>query len=88
MICTWYDPFVSRQSSPDFGRQIRRARAATGLSQVQLAERLGRSERTVQTWEANERNPRLDNLIALADCLGQPLPFFYGDEEIRDEVAA
>jgi transcriptional regulator with XRE-family HTH domain len=75
---------VSRRSSaqrPDVGGQIRKARDAAGISQVELAIRLKCGERTVQAWERNERTPRLDALASLAAELGQPVAFFYGSSD-------
>jgi transcriptional regulator with XRE-family HTH domain len=74
---------VSRQESaerPDVGGQIRKARDAAGISQVELAIRLRCGERTVQAWERNERTPRIDALGALAAELGQSVAYFYGSD--------
>lgn len=84
--CTWYVSFVTPIRT-DVGGQIRKARDASGLSQVALAERLGVGERTLQSWERNERYPRLDALQQLAEMLGQPVAYFYGDDE-PDRAAA
>lgn len=92
VICTWYIPCVSspQVAQPDIGAQIRKARDAANLSQVQLAEQLKLGERTVQAWERNERTPRLGALIALAAHLGQPVAFFYGNGDLApgEELAA
>lgn len=75
---------------PDVGGQIRKARDAAGISQVELAKRLNRGERTIQAWERNERSPRRAGLSDLAELLGQPIAYFYGDGEPvdTDSVAA
>ena len=76
---------------PNVGAQIRKARTASKLSQVDLAKRLGYAERSIQAWERGERLPRLPNLVALADALGQDVAFFYGSDDLPDsgdEVAA
>lgn len=72
-------------SAPDVGSQIRKARDAAGLSQVELARQIGQAERTVQAWESNTRTPRMDGLVALARALDQPVAFFYTD---HDPIAA
>lgn len=78
--CAWYVSFVS--STPtDIGRQIRKARAALGLSQITLAERTGCAPRSLQAWESGDRTPRLGALTALAAALGQDVAYFYGDGE-------
>jgi DNA-binding XRE family transcriptional regulator len=76
--CAWYVSFVS--STPtDIGRQIRKARAALGLSQIALAERAGCAPRSLQAWESGDRTPRLGALTALAAALDQDAAYFYGD---------
>ena len=51
------------------GDQIRRARVAAGLTQVQLAERLGVAQPNVSAIERGDR-PTIQTLIRLADVLG------------------
>lgn len=72
-----------RAGRPDVGGQIRKARDAAGISQVELALRLECGERTVQAWERNERTPRLDALASLAAELGQNVAFFYGSDDVE-----
>lgn len=51
-------------------RRIRETREKLGLSQAQLAERLGRTQTAVSLWESGRRTPGLDDLIEIADALG------------------
>jgi transcriptional regulator with XRE-family HTH domain len=68
---------------PDVGARIREARIAMGISQTDLADRLGQGERTIQAWERNERTPRLAALTDLAEASGRTVAWFYahGDDE-------
>ncbi len=52
------------------GENVRRYRAAAGLSQVSLADRSGVSRRTILKLEAGEANISLTGLDHLADALG------------------
>ena len=61
----------------DLGARIRTAREEAGLSQVGLAEELKQGERTIQSWERNERVPRLPALMRLAVRLDKPVAYFY-----------
>lgn len=66
---------------PDYRRFLARlklARAAAGLTQVQVAKRLGRPQSFISKSESGER--RLDpvELSALARVYRQPLEFFLG----------
>lgn len=50
--------------------ELKRLREAAGLSQVQLALRLGVSQSTVANWERGFRAPQARHLIKLANILG------------------
>lgn len=45
-------------------------REARGLTQQQLADRLGTSDVTIARWEGNKRRPDLGALAALCEALG------------------
>lgn len=55
-----------------FGERVRRARAATGLSQEALAHKAELHRTYVGSVERGERNVSLDNIYRLADALGVP----------------
>lgn len=57
--------------------QLRRAR---GLSQEQLAERVGVSRQTVSKWETGLSTPELEKLRALCDCFGVTLDALVAEE--------
>lgn len=50
--------------------ELKRLREAAGLSQVQLALRLGVSQGTVSNWERGFRVPQTGSLIKIASILG------------------
>lgn len=63
-------------------------RKKQGLSQEELAEKLGVSRQAVSKWERSEASPDTDNLIALAKIYGLTLDeLIYGTEEARDDDA-
>lgn len=49
---------------------IARRRIAAGLTQTQLAERLGVTQLTISRWENDIRAPRRATLYKLAEVLG------------------
>ncbi|MCL1940222.1 MAG: helix-turn-helix domain-containing protein [Desulfovibrionaceae bacterium] len=53
-----------------FAYTIRSRRALAGLTQSQLAERIGGSEIGVRTWERAASAPSLETFLLLADALG------------------
>lgn len=54
----------------DYGASIRAARKAAGLTQKQLAERLGISFVNISQLENNQRTPNVSTLQRIADALG------------------
>lgn len=64
------------------GEKLYQLRRSRGLSQEQLAERIGVSRQTISKWEGGLSTPDLEKLIALADCFAVSL-----DSLVREEVA-
>lgn len=61
---------MKAEQSPPFGTQLRRYRAARGLTQEELAERARLSPRGIRALESGERSaPRRDTVELLADAL-------------------
>lgn len=51
----------------NFGEHLKELRKIHNLTQKQLAQQIGASERGIQNYELNQRKPTYDILIALAD---------------------
>ena len=51
------------------GSRIRQARDRAGLTQEQLAERIGVSRTAIARYESGEIEPKLHNLAAIAETL-------------------
>ena len=58
--------------SETFGERLKRLRKKAGLNQTQLAEKIGVSLLTVFRWEKGDRQPRVDEIKALAKALSVP----------------
>lgn len=54
------------------GERIESARLARGLSNSQLARRIGVKPHTLQNWERDKTEPRSNKLVALSGILGVP----------------
>ena len=63
------DP-IARELRIGFGNDLRAARRRAGLSQMQVAERLGLDQRAVSAIERGERNLTLGTMVAFARALG------------------
>lgn len=53
----------------DFGRNLKRERIAAGMSQKELATRIGTTQQLLSRWELGEVDPTLGNIIALLKVL-------------------
>ncbi len=63
-----------------FGERLKALQREAGLTNEQLARRIGTGLRNVQRWRAAEVAPRLDALIELADALEVSLDDLVGRE--------
>jgi transcriptional regulator with XRE-family HTH domain len=81
----------------DIGKKIQRAREEAGLSQEELATRLGYTQAALSNYELGKRRLYLANIEQIASELKKPLSYFLEEstlaantqqEEPRDETIA
>jgi len=60
----------SKRPRSAFGERLATAREQLGLSQMQLAQKLGVSQKVITYWERNEVALRSEQLTAIAEALG------------------
>jgi transcriptional regulator with XRE-family HTH domain len=68
----------TKNERSDFGARLLALRKARGLSQVQLAERTGISQRAISSYETQVSYPPIPALPALAQALGVSLDELFG----------
>ena len=56
-----------------FGEKLTYLRSGRGVSQEQLAEKLRVSRQCVSKWELDQAQPKIDNLLEIADFFGMSL---------------
>jgi len=64
------------------GRNVKRLRIAAGLSQAELAERMGVDRAYVSGLELGQRNPTIVTLWHIAKALGVKLRPFFDEEKL------
>lgn len=64
----------------DFGRRLTEARQQAGLTQQQVAERLGVTQKLITYWERESVGLKAEQLSAMAQALGTTLDFLIGQE--------
>ena len=63
------------------GQKIQTLRKRQGMTQEQLAQRLGVSRQAVSRWEVGASAPGMDNLLALSKLYGVSLDELVGEAE-------
>lgn len=62
------------------GERIKASRKAAGITQKQLADKMGIPYQGIGQWESGKRNPKRDTLIKIADILGVTAAYLSGDD--------
>lgn len=71
------------------GERIKAARERAGITQVELGKKIGVSGVAVMRYEKNTRDPRLEQIYAIADALNIPVEDLLGiDPENRVVTSA
>lgn len=65
----------------ELNEKIKNLRTNSGMSQVQLAERLGITKSAVNAWEAGTNSPSLSYIAKLARIFGVSTDFLLGVNE-------
>ena len=68
----------------NFSEQLRTIRKSRGITQKQLAQAVGASERGLQSYEIGERKPAFDQLLALADFFDVSLDYLVGRSDVAE----
>lgn len=78
--------YLMKLNSNDFGNRIRELRIKRGLSQGDLAEKIGVKANTICQYEKGKRHPNNEIWQKLADCFNTSIPSARG--EINVELIA
>jgi transcriptional regulator with XRE-family HTH domain len=77
---------VSHPVDIEVGARIRQRRLLLGMNQGTLANRLGLTFQQVQKYEMGANRVSASRLSGVADVLGVPIAYFFGDM-VTDEAA-
>ena len=80
-----YTPCMGRKLSkprPKLGAHLVALRVHAGLSQEELAQRVGVQQQTIAFWEQSDKPPRSDVLVALAQALAVSVESILSEETI------
>ncbi len=68
-----------------YGEKIKAKRKAMGLSQEDLAEKLGVTRQAVSKWEMDRAQPTTSNLRELARVFSVDMAYFIGEDDSKKE---
>ena len=74
-----------KQERTPFGERVAQARELAGLTQRQVADKLGTTQRVIAYWEREPVALRAEQLAALAEALGVPADYLLG-RQIKDRT--
>jgi transcriptional regulator with XRE-family HTH domain len=72
-----------RTMSKEIGKMIREMRKAAGMSQMQLADKIGVSYQQVQKYEKGASKLNVPRLLQIAEIFGVPVMTFLEEPRIR-----
>ena len=88
-IIASYTPGIEKERdyTLSISEKLKQARLATGLSQEDVAEKVGVSRQTVSNWETGKSYPDIASVITLSDAYSVPLDsLMKGDDEMIDHL--
>lgn len=70
----------------EFSERLKDLRKQAGLTQVDVAEKLGISQPAYASWERGVKKPTQENLVKIAQILNVSVDYLVGNEEKSDEL--
>lgn len=70
----------------ELGNKISTLRKEAGLSQEQLAEKIGVSRSAIAKWESEKGIPDIENIVVLSEVFNKTTDYFLKDEKNEDVV--
>jgi transcriptional regulator with XRE-family HTH domain len=72
----------------ELAKRIRTARENAHLSQQELANGIGVSDKSISAYEKGRSYPPLKNLQKISDATNHPLTYFTQEDNANDAIAA
>jgi transcriptional regulator with XRE-family HTH domain len=66
----YYDDITEERRKMNIHENIKNARKAAGVTQKELAEKIGVYQKDISRWENGERTPGVDALASICRALG------------------
>jgi transcriptional regulator with XRE-family HTH domain len=79
---------VDQKNLSELAKRISAARSNAHLSQHELGESIGVSDKSISAYEKGRSQPPLENLRKIAHATSHPLTYFTQEETEAGEIAA
>ena len=66
------------------GERIKQLRRENGMTQVDMAQKLGVTKGTVSTWETDSRTPGFETLNQMCDMFQRSMDYLMGRSDVRE----
>lgn len=70
----------------EFSERLKKLRKDAGLTQVDVAEKLGISQPAYASWERGRKKPTQDNLVKIAQVLNVSVDYLVGNLEEKSDA--
>lgn len=67
------------------GERIKQARKVAGISQEELAQKIGTRQSQVTRWETDQAEPRISFLKKITETTGVPLSALMGENDNHEQ---
>lgn len=78
----------SSKTLNDLAKRIKSARSNAHLSQHELGDSIGVSDKSISAYEKGRSQPPLDNLQKIAEATAHPLSYFTDETTDASEITA
>jgi transcriptional regulator with XRE-family HTH domain len=76
------------KTSREIGDKVKKKRREIGISQEELAEKLGVTYQQVQRYENGMNKLNVENIQVIADSLDVPVSYFFGNKRKEKNVVS
>lgn len=76
------------KTSREIGNKVKKKRREIGISQEELAEKLGVTYQQVQRYENGMNKMNVESIQVIADTLDMPVSYFFGDSRKDKNVVS
>lgn len=76
------------KTSREIGNEVKKKRREIGISQEELAEKLGVTYQQVQRYENGMNKMNVESIQVIADTLDMPVSYFFGDSRKDKNVVS